>query len=93
MLTRASCCDKDYAFYFISFIKENKLKRYSSSGDECAVVHILCISIRYFMISYLWIDKIQGQTLNRLSVSIDLSDQSDPVHPLMTINRHQNLKL
>ena len=38
--------------YFISIIKENKLKRNSSRGDECAVVHISLVS-EIFMISYL----------------------------------------
>ena len=34
--------------HFISIIKENKLKRNSSRGDECMVVHTLCVSIRDF---------------------------------------------
>ena len=45
------------------------------------------------MISYLQTDKIQEWTLNGLSTSINLSDWSDLVCPLMMINEHQNHKL
>ena len=38
------CCDKAYAFHFISFIhkKKKKLNIYSSRSNECTMAHILC---------------------------------------------------
>ena len=45
------------------------------------------------MVSYLLVDKIQGQTLKGLSTSIDPGDWSDMACPLMMINRCQSFEL
>ena len=49
--------------FHIIYIKEKKLKVYSSCNNECMVAHILCASIRHIIISYLLPDKIQEQSL------------------------------